>query len=288
MSFAEWEYLPFLLVVLGAFQFVPRRARALFLLAASYAFYAWWSALHCLLLLASTAVDYGVGLALHATQNRRRRKLLLLLSIAVNLALLAVFKYGGFAAENLNRLLDVTGGGPIPWRELVLPLGISFYTFQTLSYSIDVYRRTIEPCRNPIDYALYVSFFPQLVAGPIERAGHLIPQLRRLELLSPGNFSLGARRILWGLLKKTVVSDRLIAFAMPVVRDPGAHDPVTLYTAATTMVAVLYLDFSAYTDIARGSARLFGVELVPNFDRPFLRRESSEFWTRWHLSLIHI
>ncbi len=285
MSFATHEYVAFLILIVGLFQFVPRPLRRVWLLAASYAFYLAWSPIHSLALIGSTFLDYGLAIGIHKSANERVRRLLLLVSILGNLGLLAWFKYSAFAIGTFNDLAGLFGAGGIPWTELILPLGISFYTFQTMSYSIDVYRRQIAPCRNVVDYALYVSFFPQLVAGPIERGGHLIPQLKETELLSGENLSTGWRLILWGLAKKTVVSDRLAPLCFPYLADPTGTDPSHLALASTQMMVVLYTDFSAYTDIARGSARLFGVRLVKNFDRPFLCTSVVDYWSRWHMSL---
>ncbi len=285
MSFASLEFLPYLALVVGLFAFVPRRGRTLFLLAASYVFYLNAEPWHGLMLGGSTLLDYAVGLALGQPRYQARRKLLLGLSLVVNLGALAVFKYSGFVVRNLNALSGNGDGGGIEWPELLLPLGISFYTFQTLAYTIDVYRGTIPPCRNFATFALYVSFFPQLIAGPIERAGHLIPQLEQAQVISLERLGAGGRLVIWGLLKKLVFADNLSAHVRPVFDDPGSQGSLTLVLAAVGMNAVLFLDFSAYTDIARGAGRLFGIDLVQNFKRPFVSRSVSEFATRWHISL---
>jgi D-alanyl-lipoteichoic acid acyltransferase DltB (MBOAT superfamily) len=281
MSFASYEYLPFLLLVLVGYQFTPARLRAFALLLASYAFYIWWEPWHGLLLLASTAVDYFVGLGLGRSGSRRGRKALLWTSIACNLAFLGTFKYSGFAAE----ILEDLGAGRLDWPAIVLPLGLSFYTFQSLSYTIDVYRRKIEPCTSPVAFGLYVSFFPQLIAGPIERADHLLPQLMNLKETRVSDLTEGGQLLLWGMLKKWVVADRLLALVWPRFSQPQDQDPLTLLVAAVGMNVVLYLDFSAYTDMARGSARFFGVRLVENFRRPFLATSLSQVASRWHMSL---
>ena len=281
MSFASYEYLPFLLLVLLCYQFVPARLRCLALLLSSYAFYIWWEPWHGLLLLASTAVDYFVGLALGRSLSTPIRRRLLWLSIVTNLAFLATFKYVGFAVE----ILEDLGGGSLAWPALVLPLGISFYTFQSLSYTIDVYRRRCEPCTSPVTFGLYVSFFPQLIAGPIERADHLLPQLRELRETRVTDLIEGGQLLLWGLLKKWVLADRLLAEVWPRFSEPERQDPLTLLLAAAGMNVVLFLDFSAYTDMARGSARFFGVQLVENFRRPFVATSLSQVAGRWHMSL---
>ena len=285
MSFAQLEFLPYLALVVGLFAFVPRRLRTFFLLVASYAFYLQAVPWHALLLLASTLLDFGVGLALGRAASPLRRRALLGLSLVGNLGALALFKYSGFVVANLNALLGSSGDGAVAWPELLLPLGISFYTFQTLAYTIDVYRGTIEPCRSLTSFALYVSFFPQLIAGPIERAGHLLPQLERTEVISLARLSLGGRLILWGLVKKLLLAEHLARHVRPVFGAPEETGLPGLVLAAVGMNVVLYLDFSAYTDIARGAARLFGVDLVDNFRRPFLSRSMGEFASRWHISL---
>jgi D-alanyl-lipoteichoic acid acyltransferase DltB (MBOAT superfamily) len=285
VSFASLEFLPFLALVVGLFVYVPRSSRRLFLLAASYAFYLQAEPWHGLLLVGSTVVDYLVGLALGQTDSRRRRKVLLGASLVLNLGALAFFKYSGFIVENLQFLLGETASSSNPWLGLVLPLGISFYTFQTLAYTIDVYRGTIQPCRSFVSFALYVSFFPQLIAGPIERAGHLIPQLESAQVISLARLRAGGGLILWGLLKKLLCAEHLVRHVKPVFDSPGEQGSLTLVLAAVGMNVVLFLDFSAYTDIARGAARLFGIDLVDNFRRPFLSRSVGEFATRWHISL---
>ncbi|MCB9913917.1 MAG: MBOAT family protein [Planctomycetes bacterium] len=285
MSFAELEFLPFLVLVVGLFAYVPQRLRGLFLLVASYAFYLQAVPWHALLLAGSTLVDYGVGLGLGRARHRGARRGLLGTSLALNLGALALFKYSGFVADNLDALLAHGGAAPLAWPRLALPLGISFYTFQTLAYTIDVYRGTIAPCRSFTTFALYVSFFPQLVAGPIERAGHLIPQLERVQVVDLERLSRGGRLVLWGLVKKLLLAEHLARHVRPVFGAPEGRGALALTAAAVGMNAVLYLDFSAYTDLARGAARLFGVELVENFRRPFLSRSVAEFASRWHMSL---
>jgi alginate O-acetyltransferase complex protein AlgI len=285
MSFASFEFLPFLVLVVGLFVYVPKRARTLVLLVASYAFYLQAEPLHGLLLAGSTLVDYFVGLGMGKATSPGRRKLLLGTSLVLNLGALSFFKYSGFVVENVNALLAGSSGDPVAWPELLLPLGISFYTFQTLAYTIDVYRGTIEPCRNFVSFALYVSFFPQLIAGPIERAGHLIPQLERAQIINLERLSSGGRLVLWGLMKKLLFADHFARHVKPVFDSPEQQGSLTLVLAAVGMNVVLYLDFSAYTDLARGAARLFGIDLVENFRRPFLSRSVGELASRWHISL---
>ncbi|MDF1798786.1 MAG: MBOAT family protein [Planctomycetota bacterium] len=285
MSFASSPYLLFLALVLAAFPFLPRRGRVWGMLLASYLFYFGQQPLHILALFLSTLLDFGVGLALARSTEPRARLRWLLLSLVVNVGALVGFKYTGFLAETWN----LTGehlGLALPVPDWALPLGISFYTFQTIGYTIDVYRGRIEACRSLADYGLYVAFFPQLISGPIERAEHLLPQLRNMQPPTSGNLSVGLRRMLWGLFKKVVLADRFRPLVLGNLADPGGLDSMTLGANSLGLLALLYLDFSAYTDLARGSARLFGVELVQNFDRPFAATSPADFTRRWHMSLI--
>lgn len=285
MSFDSSQYLLFLALVLAAFPFLPRRGRVWGMLLASYLFYFGQQPLHILALALSTLLDFGVGLALARSSQPRARKRWLLLSLVVNVGALVGFKYTGFLAETWNLTGEHLGLGlPIP--DWVLPLGISFYTFQTIGYTIDVYRGRIEACRSLADYALYVAFFPQLISGPIERAEHLLPQLRNMQPATAENLSVGVRRILWGLFKKVVLADTFRPLVLGNLEAPGGLDSLTLLANGFGLLVLLYLDFSAYTDLARGSARLFGVELVENFDRPFAATSPADFTRRWHVSLI--
>ncbi|MDP6385575.1 MAG: MBOAT family O-acyltransferase [Planctomycetota bacterium] len=283
MSFVQLDYLPFLLLVLGLFQFVPVRMRVAYLLLASIAFYLHDQPIYLLLLAFSSLLDFAIGLALGRTQKPCPRRWLLGCSLAGNLGLLGVFKYAGVF---LGDAPSPATGNPVLGGASSLPLGISFYTFQTLGYSIDVFRGRVQPCRSWSPYALYVSFFPQLICGPIERARHLLPQLTRLQLLNPANLSLGSRWILWGLAKKLVIADRFRPLLLEVFHHPEGVDSLTLLTVNLALLVILYLDFSGYIDIARGSAILFGVHLVPNFRSPFLATSVGAFAGRWHTSLI--
>ena len=283
MSFVQLDYLVFLLLVLGLFQFVPVRMRIAYLLIASIVFYLHDQPIYLLLLAVSSLLDFGIGLGMGRTQKVRTRRWLLGCSLAGNLGLLGVFKYGGVF---LGEAPAAGVGNPVLGGASSIPLGISFYTFQTLGYSIDVFRGRVQPCRSWSQYALYVSFFPQLICGPIERAKNLLPQLTRLQLLNPANLSLGARWILWGLAKKLVIADRFRPLLLEVFHHPEGVDSLTLLSVNLALLVILYLDFSGYIDIARGSAVLFGVRLVPNFRSPFLATSVGSFAGRWHTSLI--
>jgi alginate O-acetyltransferase complex protein AlgI len=285
MSLAEYQYLPFLGLVLLLFQFVPARARAAFLLLASFVFYVYWVPWHGILLATSITVAFLCGLALDRTAGAGARRALLALALCVHLGLLAAFKYGAFLTDNLNAVLVPAGLPALTRPEVTLPLGLSFYTFQAVGYVIDVWRRSVPACRNVLQFALFIAFFPQLVAGPIGRAASLLPQLRMLLPLDSARFLSGSTLILWGLLKKWVLADRLKLIVWPVFADAPRREPAVLLMTAFALEAVLYVDFSAYTDLARGSARLFGVELTQNFRRPLAARSPGEFAQRWHMSL---
>jgi len=285
LSFADHEYLPFLALVLALFQFVPGALRGLFLLAASAVFYLWWQPWHGLVLAAVIAADYAAGLGLARSRGTAARRAWLALALLVNLGLLASFKYSGFLVGNLNALLAALGAATLPVPEPSLPLGLSFYAFQGLGYVVDVARGRLEACRDPLRFALYVSFFPQLVAGPIERARELLPQLARLRRLDGERALSGGALVLWGVFKKWVLADHLSQRLGPVFERAGESDPLTLAVTAAALYVVLYLDFSAYTDLARGSARLFGVELSLNFRLPLAARSTAELAQRWHITL---
>lgn len=287
MLFNSFVFLVFApLAFLGHF-LLAGRARRLWLTIASYVFYGWANPWYMTLLLASSLLDFGVGRALGASEEPRRRRRLLLLSLGGNLGMLAAFKYTGFLARACNDALGAFGAGwELPVPHILLPVGISFYTFQTLSYTIDVYRRQIPVERDFTTFALYVAFFPQLVAGPIERAGHLLPQLGKERRLPDRAQTLtGVTRILWGLTKKVVFADWLAVYVNDVFGRVGDAHPLELLLAINAFAFQIYLDFSAYSDIAIGLARLLGVELMENFRWPYLARNIAEFWRRWHISL---
>ena len=256
------------------------------LLAASYVFYGWWDWRFLGLILFSTVVDFFVGLGLGNEQKESRRRVLLLVSILVNLGFLGYFKYFNFFLENFVGLFSFFGQ-EISTRSLdiVLPVGISFYTFQTLSYSIDVYNRKKTPTRDFITYSAYVSFFPQLIAGPIERATRLLPQFQTRRDFDYSKAVDGLRQILWGLFKKVVIADRCAEFANLIFDGAADYSGSTLILGAVFFAFQIYGDFSGYSDIAIGVARLFGFDLMKNFAFPYFSRDIAEFWRRWHISL---
>ena len=285
MLFNSLEFALFFIVVFGVYCCVGHRAQNRWLLVASYVFYGAWDWRFLGLIAVSTIVDYGVGIWLSTSEGRRRRTLLTL-SIATNLGILCAFKYAGFFAEGLVDLLSPFGISPRPLTlQVVLPVGISFYTFQTLSYTIDIYRRRIGPTRNLLDFALFVAFFPQLVAGPIERARRLLPQItqpRRIDLLGLRE---GIWLVLWGLFKKVVIADNFAALVDAVYAPEANPEAAELLLATYAFAIQIYCDFSGYSDIARGIGRILGFDLMLNFRLPYFAKNPADFWNRWHISL---
>ena len=286
MLFHSLSYLVFFpLVVAGYFVF-PARWRWAFLLAASYYFYASWKPAYLLLIVASTLVDYVIGLRLGAEERPRRRRGWLIASLTVNLGLLFAFKYLNFFSGALgDAFRDLGIFVDVPQLDVLLPVGISFYTFQTISYSVDVYWRAREPERHLGRFALYVSFFPQLVAGPIERSTRLLPQFRRPTRLEWERLESGLGLILWGLFKKMVIADRAAQIVDAVYAHPNDFGGATLLIATYAFAFQIYGDFSGYSDIAVGSARVLGFDLMENFNRPYWATSIGDFWRRWHISL---
>jgi alginate O-acetyltransferase complex protein AlgI len=284
MGFISFEYAALLASVFVLWHTLPKRPRLWLLLLANYVFYCYWQPYYAWIIGSTTLVDYAVALAVEHLPEGRRRKALLAFSIAFNLGMLGYFKYSNFGLDILRPALQAAGL-TVPHLEILLPTGISFYTFQEMGYTIDVYRRRIQPTRDLVHFAAYVSFFPQLVAGPIEKADELLAQLAAPRRPDLARLSSAGALILVGLAKKLVLADRLTPFARPMFADPARHDGFQLLVGLVVMPMALYLDFSAYTDIARGSARLLGVELSRNFLFPFASRDPGELWRRWHMSL---
>lgn len=285
MLFTELNFWVFFAVVMLAYILLPHRAQNRMLLLASYVFYGAWDWRFLGLILFSTIVDYLVGLRMGATTSLARRRQLLWISIGVNLGMLGVFKYLGFFVESFSALLASVGYEADPFMlSIVLPVGISFYTFQTLSYTIDIYRRDLKPTKDFLDFALFVAFFPQLVAGPIERARTLLPNIELPRVLSWEDFSRGAVLCLIGLIKKIVIADGVASSVNAIYASP---DPSRLdIVFATWLFAIqIYCDFSGYTDIARGVAKMLGFRLMRNFAQPYFAADPQEFWRRWHISL---
>jgi alginate O-acetyltransferase complex protein AlgI len=290
LLFNSPEFVVFLTLVLGVHFGVlspaRHRARKLFLLAASYAFYASYNPPFVVLLFISTIVDFFMAKAMAASVVPWRRRAALVVSLLTNLGLLGFFKYGEFLAQNFTVAAASMGIDlPAPQFSIFLPVGISFYTFQTLSYSIDVYRGQLEPSDDFFDFALYVSFFPQLVAGPIVRAGDFLPQLKARLEPKTSQLEYGILRICAGLTKKVVFADTLGAYVDIVYASPGSFEGVNVLLAFYAYAYQIYFDFSAYSDIAIGLGSLFGLKIPENFDRPYLATSPRDFWRRWHITL---
>jgi len=279
-------YLPIVFTLYWGLGRTRPRLQNAFIIVASYVFYGWWDVRFLGLIVLSSLVDFLIGDRLYKAQTIRRKRLLLWVSLGVNLGVLGVFKYLGFFVESARAaLLSVGIEMPAMSLEIVLPVGISFYTFQTLSYTIDIYRGRLKPVSDPITFFAFVSFFPQLVAGPIERASALLPQFVKPRSFDVDRAKDGLRQMLWGFVKKVVIADN-IAPAVEVAFSQHAQlDGVALICGAALFSIQLYCDFSGYSDMAIGMARLFGIELSQNFAFPYFARSMREFWRRWHISL---
>jgi alginate O-acetyltransferase complex protein AlgI len=286
MQFNSWQFAVFFPVVATLFFLVATQYRVLLLLVASYLFYMLTSPWCGLLLFGSTVIDFWLARAISRSDSAVVRKSLLTLSLLGNIGILFVFKYFNFFVEVACDLAALPGQPFTPLVSgLVLPIGISFYTFQTMSYTLDVYQGDLEPEPSLSRFALYVSFFPQLVAGPIARAGDVLPQLRHHSQLDYARITSGLRLMGWGLFKKVVIADQLSIAVDHVYSQPGAWTGPHYVIATCFFSFQIYCDFSGYSDIAIGAARVLGVSLRRNFDRPYLARSCREFWSRWHISL---
>ena len=265
---------------------IPRNYRWMLLLAGSYYFYMSWKLEYVFLIIASTIVDYIAGIRMEANPALRNKRFFLIMSLVVNLGLLFTFKYFNFFNENIREVFNIFSiTYHIPALDLLLPVGISFYTFQTLSYTIEVYRGNYRAERHLGYFALYVAYFPQLVAGPIERPGNLLPQLRQHHEYSYSNVTDGLKLMAWGFFKKLVIGDRIAIFVDHVYSTPADFHGMNLLIPTMLFHIRVYCDFSAYSDIAIGTARLMGVNLTVNFDRPLFANSFRNFWRRWHITL---
>ena len=286
MLFNSLQFLIFFPIVCLTIYLIPRRTRWIALLVASYIFYMSWHAAYALLLVGSTLIDFTVAKRIYAAQLQLQRRFWLGVSLLANLGLLFSFKYYNFAVDSLQSIFDMTGiFASLPESNLLLPVGISFYTFQTLSYTIDVYRGTRAPEKHLGIFGLYVSFFPQLVAGPIERSTRLMPQFHRELPFDRVRVASGLRQMAWGFFKKLVVADRLAIVVNQVYADPTEYSWFNLLLATIFFSFQIYCDFSGYSDIAIGAARVLGYDLMENFNLPYYARSIREFWSRWHISL---
>ena len=285
MNFNSFGYIAFLIINIAVYFILPQKARNVWLLISSYYFYMCWNPTYALLMLFSTGVTFACGELVYR-QALGKRKLWLASSLIVNLAILFFFKYYNFSITLVNTAFKNLGLAiDIPFLDVLLPVGISFYTFQALGYTIDVYRKDIEAEHNFVDYALFISFFPQLVAGPIERSKNMLHQLKEKHTFSFENIRDGALEILWGLVKKVVIADNAAVIANTVFNNLDKYNSLGVIIATLAFAFQIYCDFSAYSNIARGSALCLGFRLMKNFDNPYLSKSIPEFWRRWHISL---
>ena len=289
MLFNSINFAIFLPIVFLLYWFVNNKSlkfQNILLLVSSYFFYACWDWRFLFLLVFSTLLDYFTGLKMSDAKSHNMKKFWLWLSISVNLWFLGVFKYYNFFASSFAEAISNLGLHINPWTlKVILPVGISFYTFHGLSYVIDIYKDRIKAERNFIDYSVFVSFFPLLVAGPIERATHLLPQIQKKRIFDYSRAIDGLRQILWGLFKKVVIADQCAIYANMIFNNSADYSGSTLILGAIFFTFQIYSDFSGYSDIALGTARLFGIELLRNFAFPYFSRDIAEFWRHWHISL---
>ena len=290
MLFNSFEYLLFLPTTFILYWFIFNKSllrQNTLLLISSYVFYGWWDWRFLSLIALSTIVDYYVGMHLYNVKNQYKKKLYLLVSILFNLSLLGFFKYYNFFIDSWIDLISGFGfQSKNTWTlNVILPVGISFYTFQTMSYSLDIYYNKLKPTKDFISFASFVSFFPQLVAGPIERASNLLPQILSKRKFSYEQAAQGSRLILWGLFKKIVIADSLANHVDPIFQNYSEYNGGILLLGLIYFSFQIYCDFSGYSDIAIGTAKLFGIELMSNFKFPYFSRNIGEFWRSWHISL---
>jgi alginate O-acetyltransferase complex protein AlgI len=286
MLFNSYIFLIFLIIVVPTYYFLPKRGRTCFLLMSSYFFYGYWDWRFLSLIAFSTVVDYSVGLKIDRSNSSTMKQRYLLTSILSNLVILGFFKYFGFFADSFNKLcqlfhfhLDVFH------LNVILPIGISFYTFKSLSYTIDVYWEKVKPTRSLADYALFVSFFPQLVAGPIERTAHLLPQVEKMPTPTKENFRDGFALLTMGMFKKVIIGDTCGRIVDQIFADPSLYTSLELLMGLILFSMQVYADFSGYSLIAKGTAKFLGIDIMDNFCQPYLSSNITEFWRRWHISL---
>ncbi|MCQ2290442.1 MAG: MBOAT family protein [Muribaculaceae bacterium] len=286
MEFNSWSFVMFFPVVCLLYWCIKgQRFRNVFLLAASYYFYMCWNASYGLLLLTSTLISYGVGLRMESTESRTQRKWLVGAGVVLNLALIAYFKYANFGVETVNWVMQLLGVDMnVPLPNILLPVGVSFFVFQSVGYTVDVYRRTVPAERNFVNYALFISFFPQLVAGPIERSGNMLPQFREQRTFDDDKAISGLKLMLWGYFMKLVLADRCGLYVGSVF-DAQMEDGYSSLIAILLFSFEIYGDFAGYTYIAIGAARIMGFHLNDNFRHPYFSATVTEFWRRWHISL---
>ena len=286
MLFNSFDFFIFFPVVTLLYFLLPYKFRWLLLLAASCYFYMAFIPYYILILGGTIVIDYFAGILIENSKNKKRRKSFLIMSLIANIGVLAVFKYYNFFIGNFEELCHSLGySNPVPYLSIILPIGLSFHTFQAMSYTIEVYRGNFKAERHFGIYALYVMFYPQLVAGPIERPQNILPQLRKENDISYDNVVSGLKMMLWGLFKKVVIADRLSVIVNYAYDQPGNYDGFSLLLATYCFAFQIYCDFSGYSDIAVGAARVMGYDLMENFRTPYISRSIKEFWERWHISL---
>lgn len=289
MLFNSFEFLIFLPIVFAFYWLLNKQLRFqnLLILISSYVFYGWWDYRFLSLILISTIIDYAIGLQLSAADNKKKKKTLLAISIICNLGILGFFKYYNFFIDSwIDLSMSIGFHTQDTWTlNIILPVGISFYTFQTMSYTIDIYRDNLKPTKDFISFASFVAFFPQLVAGPIERATHFLPQILTKRSFNKKQFLEGLNLIVWGMFKKVVVADSLAPEVDGIFSNYQDQGAATLWLGVIYFAFQIYCDFSGYSDIAIGTAKLFGFELMSNFKFPYFSRNIGEFWRRWHISL---
>jgi len=287
MNFASVPYFIFFAVVFVVYWSLSRRYQNILLLLASYFFYAYWDWRFLGLIIISTLTDYICGPLIYNTNSSKRKKLFLIIALSINLGILGYFKYFNFFADSFIALAD-TIGWHVSWTtaRIILPVGISFFTFQSISYSIDIYRGKLKPTKSLIDFAAFVAFFPQLVAGPIVRAKEFVHQLKEERHFSGSDLEQGLTRFLYGFFKKAFVADTLAIYLVdPVFADPSAYSSGTLWIAIFGWAIQIYADFSGYSNMAIGSAKMLGFTIPENFNFPYLSYNISQYWRRWHMTM---
>jgi len=291
MLFNSLDFAIFLPIVFTIYWLLPKNTpkyQNYWIVIASYFFYGWWDSRFLILMLISTVTDYIVAQKIANTNNKQFRKLFLGVSLFVNLSLLGFFKYYNFFIENFTNAFQLIGTSiDTPALKVILPIGISFYTFQTLSYTIDVYRKHVNPAKDFVVFAAFVSFFPQLVIGPIERASNMLPQYLNKRVFKYEQALLGSKQIIWGLFKKVVIADSCMHYVNPIFENYESMSTLTLLLGLCYFTIQVYADFSGYSDMAIGTARLFGFNLKPNFNYPLFRTNVADFWRNWHISLMN-
>lgn len=286
MLFNSFQFALFFLGVYGIYLILTHRYQNCLLLVASYFFYGCWDWRFLSLIIISTVVDYFCGLGIYRSSSKEKKKVLLSVSVIANLGILFTFKYLNFFADSFERLLTLFGlSMDVHFIDVILPVGISFYTFQTMSYTIDIFLGKLKPAKNFLNFALFVAFFPQLVAGPIERARNLLPQVENKRTISYGMVREGLWLILLGYFKKLVIADNMIPFTRPIFENPHTVSGLEILIGIYAFAFQIYGDFSGYSDIARGLAKLMGFDLILNFKYPYFARNPRDFWSRWHISL---